>query len=727
MESFEALGLPEFLAKNLKQMNFTQPTPVQAQAIPAALLGKDVIASAQTGTGKTAGFGIPLITFLEKNKDQTALILTPTRELAVQVLEVLRKLSGVHPLGGSVLLIGGANMAAQFSALTRKPRLVIGTPGRVIDHLNRGSLRLDHTGFLVLDEADRMLDMGFAPQLEEIRKRLQPKRQTLLFSATIPNDIQKMASRYLKDPVRITIGSTTQPLAKISQMIIHTTESKKFEEMMGELQERQGSILVFARTQVRVDRLADKLKDAGLKVTRIHGGRTQSQRRQAIDQFREGKFLILVATDIAARGLDIHHIAHVINYDLPRNPEDYVHRIGRTARAGAEGDSLCLLTPEDKSLWDRIAKLIGVPRDKIKVKASRFGFAGPRGSAPPNTARSHESKPRHFTPSVAAPPVHKPRHFTPADDAPSAPKPRLITPSAAASDANRSFEAIEKPEHRHEKPAGKQRHPDGRHQRRSEGHQRRMGLLPADNAQPAKPGMGAEDEDRQPDFNAIDNRGNIEQPIRFQKPAWNGKPRHTSGGQGFDRNRTTNWHPKVQEDRGGRPRYGDKREGQGRSFSRGPSSHSHAPGMEVDGNKPQAFESRVDNRPFGSRNSQSRNDRRPSGDRRPSFGDKRSFGGPKPFGEKRSFGSGRPSGDRPPFRSDRPSGDRRPGSSRPAFGDKRSFSGPKPFGEKRSFSAGRPSGDRPPFRSDRPSGGDRRPSRFGKSNGPKTSYRPKGF
>src|ERR1700722_9777553 len=229
MESFQELGLPEFLGKSLKQMNFSKPTPVQAQAIPAALEGKDVIASAQTGTGKTAGFGIPLLTFLSKHPDQTALILTPTRELAAQVLEVLRKLTGTHFLGGSVLLIGGANMGGQISALIRKPRLVIGTPGRVIDHLGRGSLVLSSAGFLVLDEADRMLDMGFAPQLEEIRKRLNPSRQTLLFSATFPSDIQKMANSYLKNPVRITIGATTKPVEKIVQEVVYATESRKFD------------------------------------------------------------------------------------------------------------------------------------------------------------------------------------------------------------------------------------------------------------------------------------------------------------------------------------------------------------------------------------------------------------------------------------------------------------------------------------------------------------------
>ncbi len=394
MESFQELELPEFLRHSLRQMNFVKPTPVQARAIPVALAGKDVIASAQTGTGKTAAFGLPLLAYLEKNGDKTALALTPTRELAMQVLDVLRKLSGAHHLGGSVLLIGGANMNTQFAALARKPRLVIGTPGRVIDHLNRNSLNLAATGFLVLDEADRMLDMGFAPQLEEIRKRLTGPRQTLLFSATFPPDIQAMGAKYLKDPVRITVGPATQPVPKIAQKVLYTTEPKKPEELLGELKERRGSVLVFARTQHRVDRIMNRLKENGVKATRIHGGRSQSQRRQAIDQFREGKFDVLVATDIAARGLDIHHIAHVINYDLPRNLEDYIHRVGRTARAGAEGESLCFLTPEDNDPWRRILRLMGADARSIPVKASRFGFTAPKEETAPRPMLQ-QAKPQH--------------------------------------------------------------------------------------------------------------------------------------------------------------------------------------------------------------------------------------------------------------------------------------------------------------------------------------------
>src|SRR5665213_603057 len=492
MESFEELSLPEFLAKNLKQMNFMKPTPVQAQAIPHALEGKDVIASAQTGTGKTGAFGIPLLTYLEKNKDKSAIIMTPTRELAVQVLDVLRKLSGNHPLGGSVLLIGGANMQSLFMALKRKPRLIIGTPGRIIDHLNRGSLILSQAGFLVLDEADRMLDMGFAPQLEEIRRKLPPVRQTLLFSATFPSDIQKMANSYLKNPVRITIGETTKPVEKINQEVVFTTESRKYDQLALELQERQGSILIFARTQIRVDRINDRLKEAGMKVTRIHGGRTQSQRRQAIDQFREGRFLILVATDIAARGLDIHHIAHVINYDLPKNPEDYIHRIGRTARAGAEGNSICLLTPEDRGLWERILRLLGTAKNSVTVKKSAHpGFMAPRGApparvnsfkpeggAPPREERpsgdrehrgprDHASRghaPREHASHERAPREHAPRenrdHAAPREHAPSERRehptrePRAFEPRERG-----SFSREEGSRHRHDNNEPKQRHP----------------------------------------------------------------------------------------------------------------------------------------------------------------------------------------------------------------------------------------------------------------------------
>ncbi|HEY5037902.1 MAG TPA: DEAD/DEAH box helicase [bacterium] len=508
MESFQELDLPEFLRQSIKQMNFIKPMPVQAQAIPAALQGKDIVASAQTGTGKTAAFGIPMLAFLAAHPDQTSLVLTPTRELAVQVLDVLRKLSGTKSSWGSVLLIGGAHMGSQLSALTRKPRLVIGTPGRVIDHLNRGSLTLAHTGFLVLDEADRMLDMGFAPQLEAIRRKMPVKKQTLLFSATIPSNIQAMAASYLKDPVRITVGSVSQPVLKIAQMIIHTSEPKKPDELLGELNERQGSILVFARTQNRVDRIAERLKEKGLKVTRIHGGRTQSQRRQAIEQFRDGNYRILVATDIAARGLDIHHIAHVINYDLPRNPEDYIHRVGRTARAGAEGSSLCFLTVEDRSLWESILRLTKAPKDSIQVKASRFGDFTPKPHSAPRTSGHPMKKNQPYRPSNGG------RFDRPSQDR--GPKNHSRPPQG---DHRRGSEQVSqgfRPERKdfrtegtHRKngfdgansaPHRRPRSSEGRHQQRSESHHRNTQFNRRDSQGNNFIFHGPE-EDRQPDQN----------------------------------------------------------------------------------------------------------------------------------------------------------------------------------------------------------------------------------
>ncbi len=535
-------------------MNFDVPTPVQAQAIPPGLEGKDVIASAQTGTGKTAAFGIPLLTYLDKNKDKTALILTPTRELAVQVQEVLRKLSGTHHMGPSVLLIGGANMSTQFTQLTRKPRLIIGTPGRVIDHLNRGSLNLGHTGFLVLDEADRMLDMGFAPQLDEIRKRLTGERQTLLFSATMPNNIQQMASKYLKNPVRITIGSATQPIQKIAQKILYTTEAKKPEELSAELKERQGSILIFTRTQHRVDRVMNRLKEEGLKVTRINGGRTQSQRRQAIVQFREGKVLVLVATDIAARGLDIHNIAHVINYDLPRNPEDYIHRVGRTARAGAEGEALCFLTPEDRELWGRILKLMGANKETIVVKPSHFGFTAPKdspatshapGGRPPTQGPARHGRPqggRPFNqhqgrgpgaPSHSRPP-HREGENRGFQGAPRDSQPRdfrqngFDSASGAPHRQGRSDNASGPAHH------PKNRHPDGRHQQRSQMHQERF-QAPREDA-PENMATPFDDADeKQPMSNASRNWGKPEGFIQRMGRKFMGGGRPSNSGRPFQR------------------------------------------------------------------------------------------------------------------------------------------------------------------------------------------------
>jgi superfamily II DNA/RNA helicase len=358
MKSFQELNLPPTLNQALITMGFKIPTPIQAEAIPVALNHRDLIGCAQTGTGKTAAFGIPLIARLLKLPNKTALVLAPTRELATQISEVLGKLASGNPDLKASLIIGGTSMQPQMRALGKKPRILIATPGRLVDHLRRGTVSLSSTEILVLDEADRMLDMGFAPQLTEILRFLPKGRQTLMFSATYPDDIQKLASKYLKDPVRVTIGAVSKPVQKVEQAVVETIGSKKNEVLLDELNAREGSVLIFTRTKSRTDRVARHLAEYGHRVTRIHGDRSQGQRKLAINGFRTGEYRILVATDIAARGLDISHIAHVINYDLPQVPEDYIHRIGRTARAGARGNALALLTPEDKGQWRIISRLM---------------------------------------------------------------------------------------------------------------------------------------------------------------------------------------------------------------------------------------------------------------------------------------------------------------------------------------------------------------------------------
>ena len=368
MNHFNELKLPETLTKALQAMKFEKPTPIQEKAIPVALTHRDLIGCAQTGTGKTAAFSIPMISRLLKNPHKTGLILVPTRELGSQILEVLTKLTLFNPELRSILLIGGMSMKAQIKAAQTKPRIIVATPGRLVDHLKRGNVTLSSVEVLVLDEADRMLDMGFAPQLNEILRFLPKARQTLFFSATLPSNIEKLSARYLRDPVRVTVGAVSEPVKKIQQSVIQTLVAKKNDTLLDELNLRKGSILVFARTQSRTDRVARYLTEYGLKVTRIHGGRSQGQRNAAVAGFKDGKFRIMVATDIAARGIDIPHIAHVINYDLPQVPEDYIHRIGRTARAGAEGEAVSFITPEDRQQWREISKLLERSGAKVAVQ-----------------------------------------------------------------------------------------------------------------------------------------------------------------------------------------------------------------------------------------------------------------------------------------------------------------------------------------------------------------------
>ncbi|TAL37467.1 MAG: DEAD/DEAH box helicase [Alphaproteobacteria bacterium] len=347
-------------------MNFTTPTPIQAQAIPPALTGRDVLGSAQTGTGKTAAFAIPLIAKLLKDPQGTALVMTPTRELAAQVVAMIDQLLTASPGIRTALLIGGQSMFKQLQQLRQRPRIIVGTPGRINDHLQQNSLNLSMASFLVLDETDRMLDMGFGPQIDRIVKRLPAVRQTLMFSATLPAHIVKISQQYLKNPERIAVGETNQPIRAIKQELIRVNVADKYNMLMTQLRSREGSVIVFVRTKRGADRLAKKLNGEKQSADSIHGNLNQNQRNRVIQAFRDKKHRIMVATDVAARGLDIPHIEHVINYDLPQVAEDYIHRIGRTARAGAEGSAVCFITPEDGELWGAIHELLnpGAPRTR---------------------------------------------------------------------------------------------------------------------------------------------------------------------------------------------------------------------------------------------------------------------------------------------------------------------------------------------------------------------------
>ena len=368
MNKFQEMGLPEALTHTLQHMQFNEPTPIQAEAIPLALKGQDILGSAQTGTGKTGAFGIPLVAKLLQSPDGSALVMTPTRELATQVMAHLQSMLGKRSKIKTALLIGGEAMPKQLAQLRNNPRLIVGTPGRINDHLKRRSLTLNDTNFLVLDETDRMLDMGFTIQIENVMKYMPAARQTLLFSATLPQDIVRIAKKYLHNPARVAVSPTSSPAANVKQDFLKVSEADKYPTLLKQLDERQGSIILFVKTKYGTEKMAKKLTKEGHDAEAIHGDLRQNKRDRVIASFRNYKYRILVATDVAARGLDIPHIEHVINYDLPQCAEDYIHRIGRTARAGAEGAALSLIAPADKSKWNAIDRLLNP--DAVNVEKS---------------------------------------------------------------------------------------------------------------------------------------------------------------------------------------------------------------------------------------------------------------------------------------------------------------------------------------------------------------------
>lgn len=353
---FTTLGIAPKILEILTKAKFIHPTPIQAQAIPHALQGKDVMGIAQTGTGKTLAFGIPIIQRLAQSQTK-GLIILPTRELAVQVNESL--LGVGRSLGmKTAVLIGGESIHRQLQALRKNPHVIIATPGRLIDHLQQKTVRLDKVSILVLDEADRMLDMGFAPQIKQILQTVPHERQTMLFSATMPAEIVKIAATYMKLPMRVEVAPAGSASKQIEQELFFVHREDKIKLLESLLTEYKGSILIFSRTKFGAKKIAHVIRGLGHTSSEIHSNRSLNQRLEALEGFKRGKYRILVATDIAARGIDVTGISLVINYDIPENPEDYVHRIGRTGRAALSGKAISFATPEQKRDVKDIERLI---------------------------------------------------------------------------------------------------------------------------------------------------------------------------------------------------------------------------------------------------------------------------------------------------------------------------------------------------------------------------------
>lgn len=361
--SFTRLGLSPESLDALRRARFAQPTPIQAQAIPPALAGRDVIGCAATGTGKTAAYVLPMVERFAGRKGTLGLVLAPTRELVQQLSEPMGFFGGPRGVTYTVVM-GGEDMAAQAEALRARPHVVLATPGRLVDLLEARVATFPHVETLVLDEADRMLDMGFLPQLERILQALPRKRQTLLFSATLGPDVSRFAREELRQPVHVEVTRSGTPAERAEQRLYVVKPEEKSALLLTLLARDEATALIFAGTKQRADKVHQTLKRAGYRCGVLHADRTQNQRRQAMEAFRDGTYRCLVATDIAARGLDVEEVGHVINYDLPHAPEDYVHRIGRTARASASGVASTFVTAKDRPMTERIEKVMrsGIPR-----------------------------------------------------------------------------------------------------------------------------------------------------------------------------------------------------------------------------------------------------------------------------------------------------------------------------------------------------------------------------
>lgn len=404
ISGFSALGIAPALLEELAKLKFINPTPIQTQAIPIAISGKDVVGIAQTGTGKTLAFGIPIIQKIIQTNGGKALVLLPTRELAIQVGDAIRRISQNFNIRTTVL-IGGVSIRQQIQTMPKNVNIIIATPGRLIDHLNHRTVRLDDVSMVALDEADLMLDMGFAPQIQKILNALTGKHQMMLFSATMPPGIMKIASQHMQLPIRIEVAPAGTPAAGVTQeiFIIHNNDKNRLLDKL--LEQHIGSTLVFTRTKYAAKRLALAVRTMGHTAAEIHSNRSLPQRREALEGFKNGKYRVLVATDIASRGIDVKGISLVLNYDLPVNPDDYVHRIGRTARAGAGGHAISFVAPNQRNLFRDIEKLI-----KKSLPISRLPELPPeRPSVADIPSEETQQRPRRFMPRQSE---HPSRHKT---------------------------------------------------------------------------------------------------------------------------------------------------------------------------------------------------------------------------------------------------------------------------------------------------------------------------
>ncbi len=362
---FYDLGIAQSLLKEINRLNFKNPTPIQKESIPVGIQGDDIIAIALTGSGKTIAFGIPMLQRLSKMKRGAGLVLVPTRELAIQVDESLQAFSrSVHLR--SVVLIGGALMSLQRNALKKNPRIIIATPGRLLDHIKKRTVNLANIEVFILDEADRMLDMGFIPDIKNIMKSIPDKCQKMLFSATMPKEIEAIAKKLMEDPTRIEIDRSGATPVEVSHEMFFIKNQDKRRLLAVQLRQRSGPVLVFTRTKRKASKLTSKVNDMGFAAAEIHSARSLVQRRRALEGFKRGKYQILIATDIAARGIDVSGIELVINYDMPASSEDYVHRIGRTGRAGKTGHAISFANTDQKESIRDIERFM---KTKVAISA----------------------------------------------------------------------------------------------------------------------------------------------------------------------------------------------------------------------------------------------------------------------------------------------------------------------------------------------------------------------